>query len=49
MLYSEPGMEILKIEATNVICASVNGTHDGNNPGGDISNAGDSWLPPIEE
>lgn len=46
MLYQIPKMEILKIEILDVICASVGGFQDPDNPGQGQSNASDSWAPP---
>lgn len=45
MLYQIPKMEILKFETEDVICASVGGYHDPENPGEGESNAGNSWAP----
>ena len=43
MLYEKPGMEILKIETLDVICASV-GTDYYNGDDGNNSNASGSWV-----
>lgn len=45
MLYQKPIMEILRFETRDVICASIDDYHDGNNPGGDQSGVSGSWIP----
>jgi hypothetical protein len=46
MLYQNPYLEIVVFETEDVICASIGGDHDPDNPGGDQSGAGGSWAQP---
>ena len=46
MLYEKPEIEILVIEMTNVVCASVGDIY--NEDDGNISSGSGSWLPPTE-
>lgn len=43
MVYMKPKMEIFESIEEDVICMSVNGNHDPNNPG-DITDAGGDWT-----
>ena len=43
MLYQKPIMEILKFETEDVICASVGGNHDGENPDPNSSDVSGVW------
>ena len=47
MLYQKPDMELLYLETLDVICASVGGNHDGDNPGGEQSDVSGSWVPQV--
>ena len=47
MLYQIPKLEIQKVEIIDVICASVGGYQDPDNPGQGQSDASNSWAPPM--
>lgn len=44
MLYQIPKLEVIYMEVTDVVCLSNNGDHDGDNPGGDKSDASGAWT-----